>query len=82
MSEKNDKKNTKAADTDKIDINKSVFQVKKDIRKQRDEETARQQLEMAQKIADREKEKRDWKKRRAPRLLERRLIGAHRCLAK
>ena len=59
MSEKNDKKNTKAADTDKIDINKSVFQVKKDIRKQRDEETARQQLEMAQKIADREKEKRE-----------------------
>ena len=60
MKEK-DKSTENAAPQDdkKVEINKSVFKVNKELRKQREEEQAKKEQEIAEKYAQREKEKQE-----------------------
>ena len=59
MSKKNSNNTPETENDEKLDINTSLLKSRKDVRKQREEEIARQQLEMEQNIARREKEKRE-----------------------
>jgi galactokinase len=60
MKEKdNSTENTAPEKDEKIEINKSVFKVNKELRKQREEEQAKKEQEIAEKYAQREKEKKE-----------------------